>query len=299
MACNDLNSFTISSFGCSFKTNFPISLPLPIRSALISMLLCLIFLLAQSSPVRAQDSLLTYNHPDRPPTMEELLTWKEVFIYEVQYGFLNLATIQTTIVRDTLHRGQQVWWLQTVIKSNPDIPFIRREENEYNTFFVATDSLPYTQVYWRDNMDENEYNEERYFFDYDRQKVYVSERGQPVDTLEITQPANSGHLTFYYSRLFAGTGKEYRYPVYINQEKGYITGQNSSESKRRQYWAFAQPIETYSSNGQVDVNGPFGFTGNYKAWHSADDLRIPVEAHVKVWLGSVKVKIVNYQKVRR
>jgi len=231
--------------------------------------------------------------------MEELLNWKEIFTYNVSFGFLNLATVRTTIVRDTLHRGPQVWWLQTVIKSNPSIPFISSKEKQYNTFFVATDSLPYTLVYWRDNMDEDQYNEERYLFDYERQKVYVSERGEPVDTLDVTEPANSGHLTFYYSRFFAGTGKRYHYPVYINQEKGYITGENSLKSNSRKYQAFSKPIATYASSGQADVDGPFGFTGEYKAWHSADDLRIPVEAHVKVWLGSVKVKIVNYQKVRR
>jgi hypothetical protein len=269
------------------------------QTVIISTLFFGALFIFSSSQIFAQDSLLSYDHPDRPPTMEELMKWDETFTYRVSYGFWNLGTIKTTVVRDTLYKGQQLWWLQTVIKSNPRLPFIKQQENRYNTFFVATDSVPYSQVYWRDDVDENEFNKERYTFDYDRQKVYVSESGQPVDTLEVTEPANSGHLTFYYSRIFAGTGRDYRYPVFINREKGYINGQNSSTSKNRSYKAFSEPIATYSSNGQADLDGPFGFTGEYKAWHSADDLRIPLEAHVKVWLGNVKVKLINYQKVRR
>lgn len=245
------------------------------------------------------DSLLTYEHPDRPPTMAELINWKEVFTYEVKFSFFKLGWIKTEIVRDTTHRGEKAWWLRTVITSNSGIPFVGKEENHYNTFLVETDSLPHTILYWRDNVDEEEFNDERYDFDYENNRVFVWEEDEVVDTMAVTEPSSSGQLVFYYSRLFAGTDNDYRLPVYLEREKGYINGTNSPETGKREYDAFDEPVDTYYSEGDADIDGPFGFRGSYKAWYIADDLRIPAEAHAKVWLGNVKVRLIEYEKVPR
>lgn len=266
----------------------------------IGLFLFVIFLFVGiSSKSYAQDSLLTFEHPEQPPTMEELLKWKEVFTYEVKFSFFKLGQVRTEIVRDTTYQGKKMWWLRTIITSNSGIPFVGKEENHYNTFMVETDSLPYTQLYWRDDIDEEEFSSERYEFDYDNEKVYYSEEGEPVDTLKLTERSSSGQLVFYYSRLFAGTNKDYRLPVYLEQEKGYINGSNTSEIKERKYEAFEEPVDTYYSQGVADIDGPFGFRGEYKAWYIADDLRIPAEAHAKVWLGNVKVRLIDYKKERR
>jgi hypothetical protein len=252
-----------------------------------------------SNESSAQDSLLTFDQPDRPPTMEELLEWKEVFTYKVKFGFFKLGEVKTEIISDTTYQGQKIWWLRTVITSNSGIPFVGDEENHYNTFMVETDSTPYTKLYWRDDIDEEEFEAEVYEFDYKKEKVYFSKMGEPVDTLALTEPSTSGQLIFYYSRLFAGTNKDYRLPVYLEGEKGYINGTNSSEIEERDYDAFDDPVKTYFSEGDADIEGPFGFKGKYKAWYIADDLRVPAEAHAKVWLGNVKVKLIDYKKERR
>ncbi len=249
--------------------------------------------------VNAQDSRLTYEHPDRPPSMDELLKWKEVFTYEVRFSFFKLGEVQTEIVRDTTHLGQKVWWLRTIITSNSSVPFVGKEENHYNTFMVKGDSLPYTTLYWTDNVDERKFDDERYRFDYEGRKVYFFNDGEPADTLELTEPSSSGQLVFYYSRLFAGTNYDYRLPVYLEGEKGFINGKNYRDIEMREYKAFEGPIETFYSEGDADIDGPFGFRGNYKAWYIADDLRIPAEAHAKVWLGNVKVRLIDYKKEQR
>lgn len=261
--------------------------------------LSILLLMGVHIKASAQDSLLTFEHPDRPPTMDELLQWKEVFTYEVRFSFFKLGKVQTTIVTDTTYQGNKMWWLRTIITSNSSIPFVGKEENHYNTFMVETDSLPYTKLYWFDNVEEEQFNEERYQFDYEACKVYYSKKGEPVDTLSLTEPSSSGQLIFYYGRLFAGTDKDYRLPVYLEQEKGYINGRNSSNIEMREYKAFEEPVKTYYSEGNADIEGPFGFRGKYKAWYIADDLRVPAETHAKVWLGNVKVKLIDYKKERR
>ena len=258
-----------------------------------------LWLVTTAGTLRAQDSLLTFEHPDRPPTMQELVEWKEVFTYKVKFGFFKLGEVKTTIIKDTTYKGDKVWWLRTVITSNSGIPFVGKEENHYNTFMVETDSIPYTQLYWRDDIDEDEFEAEVYEFDYEKDKVYFSKMGEPVDTLSLTEPSSSGQLIFYFSRLFAGTDKDYRLPVYLEGEKGYINGTNSMETEERKYDAFEDPVDTFYSEGNADIDGPFGFKGKYKAWYITDDLRVPAEAHAKVWLGNVKVQLIDYKKERR
>lgn len=250
-------------------------------------------------PLAAQQSAITHKHPERPPTMKELLQWKEVFTYEVRYSFFKLGEVKTRIVRDTTYQGDRLWWLQSKIISNPSIPFMGKEVNHYNTFFVATDSLPYTEVYWRDNVDEKEFQAERYDFDYKHHKVYFSRAGEPVDTLQLNGPATSGQLSFYYGRLFAGTKQPFTLPVYLEGKKGSIYVTNTRKTEMREYKAFDEPVKTYYSEGHADIDGPFGFSGDFKSWYMADDLRIPLEAHAKVWLGNVKVRLIDYKKVPR
>lgn len=257
-------------------------------------------ILILSSLCSAQDSLLTYDHLNRPPTMHELMQWEEEFTYKVKYGFFKLGTVKTTVVGDTTYQGDRLWWLQTVIKSNSSIPFVGEEENHYNSLIAETDSLPYTKLYWRDNVDEDEFKAERYSFDYKNKKVYSFQSGAPADTFKVkSKPASSGQLIFYYARLFAGVEQKYKLPVYIEQQEGHIRINSTQKAELREYEAFDHPVKTYYAEGSADFEGPFGFKGDFESWYIADDLRVPAEAHAKVWLGNVKVKLIDYQKKHR
>ncbi|MDZ7756184.1 hypothetical protein [Rhodohalobacter sp.] len=67
-------------------------------------------------------------------------------------------------------------------------------------------------------------NEIEYWFDRDIGKVYYKEEDDTRDTLDLEDPATSGHLIFYFSRLFAGSEEDYKLPVYVTKKKGYIFG---------------------------------------------------------------------------
>ncbi len=232
------------------------------------------------------------------PDIGVLLNANEKFVYNVKYSFFTLGKIYVEILGDSLYRGRKTYHLKTSIESNPSIPFMGREINQYNSLMFVADSTPRTAVFWTDNVDEKIYNETRYVFDRDSGRVYTFEKESARDTLELEEPASSGHMLFYFARIFAGSPQPYRIPIYIDHEKGYLRAENSKKMDTREYEAFAKPIKTYLTTGHADVNGPFGFRGDFKAWFAADPLRIPVEAHVKVWLGNVKVRLIKYERGR-
>lgn len=245
----------------------------------------------------SQDSSLKNELP--PPGIDEILKWHEVFTYEVRYSLFKLGNVKVEVVSDTLYNGQEAWYLRSIITSNPGIPFVGREENWYNSIFTTTDSLPRAHLYWRDNVDEQDYEDLRYEFDQESEKVFVREEGNRLDTLALEPFGGSGHLSFLIGRAYAGTETSLNLPIYVNGEKGYLTITNTKRVEERSYKAFEEPVETYYSEGNTSVEGPFGFKGNFKSWYRTDELRIPLEAHVRVWLGNVRVKLIDYTKELR
>lgn len=255
----------------------------------------ILFVCLPALSARAQDSLINYSDAVQPPVAGELMRWHEVFTYEVRYSMFKLGEIKVELVRDTVYQEKKGWHLQTIIKSSPGIPFVGREENHYNSIFELTDNLPHSLVFWTDNVDEQEFDNSRYQFDYERNKVYMREE-EETDTLDLEEPASSGQLIFIISRLYAGTNETFKIPIFLNLEKGYIEVTNTTEREIREYDAFPEPVETYYSEGSSTIEGPFGFRGDFKSWYLADDLRVPLEAHVRVWLGNVRVKLTDYKK---
>ncbi len=242
------------------------------------------------------DSLIVES--ESAPEMDELLSWHEVFTYEVRYSFFRLGEVKVEVVSDTLYRDQEAWYIRTIITSNPGIPFVGREENHYNSIFTMTDSLPHELAYWTDDLDDNEFENSRYEYDYVAGKVYARD-DEERDTLDIEEPASSGQLIFLISRLFAGSENDFTIPVYLNLEKGYIEVTNTLHTEMREYKAFEKPVKTYYSEGESTIDGPFGFRGSFKSWYLADDLRVPLEAHLRVWLGNVRIKLIEYTKESR
>lgn len=267
--------------------------PIPKRAVLI----CLLFLFSiqgyGQSPAPAPGDTIA------PPITSDILKWHETFTYEVRYSFFKLGQVKVEVVGDTLYDGNQSWYIRTIITSNSGIPFVGKEENWYNSIFVETDSLPQSLLYWRDNVDDKQYDDIRYRFDPEAMKVYAREEDGRQDTLDLEPYGSSGQMSFIISRLFAGTETLVQLPLYISLDKGYLTMTNTRRMEEREYKAFEEPVMTYYSDGQTTIEGPFGFRGTFKAWYLADSLRVPLEAHVKVWLGNVRVKIIDYKKELR
>ena len=254
----------------------------------------LIFCFLVPFHLTAQDQL-TYER-NEPPTMEMMLEAREVFEYEVRYGFFTLGWVDVELLPDTTYNGQKAYHLRTTMRSNNSVFLISESIVNYENLFQYNEKWPYSFVFWRDDIHDEEYDRVRIVFDRDSSKVDFYERQEFQTSLELVEPASGGDIIFYYSRMFAGLEEPYRLPAYIENELGYVEASSSSKTEMRSYEAFDEDIETYKSEGTADINGPFGFRGRFKSWFSTDDLRIPVEAHVKVIFGNVKVKLISYER---
>ncbi len=258
------------------------------RSGAVLIILLLV------SPVGAQ-SVLTFEN-NSPPTMDMLIEAREVFEYEVSYGFFTLGWVDVELLPDTTFNGEKAYHLRTRIRSNSRVPFVGTRIVNYESIFSYNDEYPFSHYFWRDDIHDEEYESVKIVFDREENKVHFYEYGEFDTTLDLVEPASGGDIIFFYSRMFAGIEEPYHLPAFIEGEKGIVTASSSSSTERRSYDAFDEPIETYLSEGTADVDGPFGFRGRFRSWFATDDLRVPVEAHVRVIFGNVKVRLISYER---
>jgi len=244
---------------------------------------------------------LTYEK-DEPPKLQELIDAREVFEFEVRYGFFTLGWVDVELLPDTTYAGEKAYHMRTRIRSNRRVPFVGTRIVNYENLFKIEDEKMYSHEFWRDDIHDEEYDRIRIIFDREEEMVKFFEHGEPKDTLDLVEPASGGDIIFFYSRLFAGTDESYELPLYISDEgedieqHGDIIAHNSDETEMRSYDAFDDDVEAYISEGTTSIDGPFGFSGDFKAWFSTDDLRIPLEAHVKVMFGNVRVRLISYER---
>jgi hypothetical protein len=242
-----------------------------------------------------------HSYPDKSesqPTMEEFFNIKETFRYEVKFSFFKLGWVEVELLSDTTYDGSTKKHMITKITSNSRLPLVGTELDIYHSiFFVNDDGIPVTSTFWKDNIDEDEYKEIVYNFDRELNQVTYKEEDNTRDTLDLVEPATAGQVIFYFSRLFAGSDIDSQLPVFVTKKLGYINMKNSSEIEMRNYAPFDGEVRTFLSEGSTEnIDGPFNFSGNFRAWYLADDLRVPLEARVRILFGNAIVRLIEYKR---
>ncbi|MDX1638816.1 MAG: DUF3108 domain-containing protein [Balneolaceae bacterium] len=232
-----------------------------------------------------------------PPAVDQLIHANEYLKFKVTYSFFKIAWVEIEAIGDTLVDGEKLFHIRSTIRSNSAVPLIGTEIDEYNSiFYVNGQNLPVTRAYWKHDIDEGDYREYDYYFDRNSGQVRFRENATS-DTLRLEEPATSGHLILLWARLFAGTDKTYRMNVYTAKEKGTLVSQNFTGKEKKKVAAFDnREVDTYYSRGSALVAGPFGFSGDFEIWFMDNELRVPVEARLKVFLGHVKAHLIEYRR---
>ncbi len=253
----------------------------------------LLVLIAAAAEMAATRSGSTSN-----PDIRQLIDANERLTYEVRYGFLRLGDVHVYLKRDTVHRDTPAVHMVTEMVSNRRIPLVGHREVHYHNFMAINDSIPFGLRFWQNSIHNNQM--ERYLFDFDYEAgvVYSFEDGEPLDTLDLDQPSDGGPAVMYYSRLFAGTDQTRHYPIFIDNEQSEIQMNFSSETVSYSSPAFPdERIRAYIMDGYAGFDGPFGFSGNFAGFFKDDEMRIPLEARVSIWVGSVRVRLTEYERL--
>lgn len=229
--------------------------------------------------------------------LKRLVGLKERLTYEAYYGFMKLGEAVVEQYQDTVYKGQRRRLLRTVVSSNPKLLFVGYKEEHFHSIVAHNDTTIYDLYYWKDDVDDKKLKIERFEFDYRNGRVIAwKEKGTP-DTLSLKGPAISGPAVIYHTRMLGGTGKSTRIPIFINQKQYYISMQDHRRVETVENTTFGRTTEqAWFVDGDAAFDGPFGFSGKFKGWVLKDrHENVPLEGHVKVWIGSIKVKLTKYE----
>jgi hypothetical protein len=255
-------------------------------------LLCLTVLLGLFSITAGRVLLMQAEH--EPPDLEQLFGEKESFHFEVRYSFFTLGDMYVSS-RDTTIDGRDFLHLEAIIESNSGIPLMGSKKYSYNSILSRNDSTAYGHHFWVDKLHRDAFKDIEYVFDYENDKVYSSIVEEGIrDTLELVGPADGGMSMFFNGRNFAGTESQQRHPIYIDNKLEYITITNTLERDKVDSEVLGDDTDVFISYGEADINGPFGFSGDFVSRFATGPRRIPLEARAKVWIGNVSVRLKDY-----
>lgn len=268
-------------------------IPVQLRSlGFKTVLLCLTVLLVLFSISAGRALLMQPEH--EPPDLEQLFGEKESFHFEVRYSFFTLGDMYVSS-SDTTIDGRDFIHLEAVIESNSGNPFVGNKKYSYNSILSRNGSIAYGNHFWVDKLHRDAFKDIEYIFDYENEKVYSSIVEESIrDTLELVGPADGGMSLFFNGRSYAGTESQQRYPIYIDNGLEYITITNTLERDKVDSDVLGDDTEVFISYGAADIDGPFGFSGDFVSRFAAGPRRIPLEAKAKVWIGNVSVSLKDY-----
>jgi len=262
------------------------------------LILLLFYLVVCLNTVSAQQ--INYNQlkigEESPPSIEKLMGIREELRYKIKYGFFTVGWVDVFIAQDSVIDGRRAWLLKSRVTSNSSIPFVEQDTAMFNSWMVQNDSIFYSDEFWYDDVNDNKFRQDVYKFDREKNLVYQYHLEQPDDSLKLYEPASSGHIMFFFTRLFAGTNKHLEAPIYVDRGLGKIIMDFTTRIEKKKIEAFETQVNAYYSEGTSTITGPFGLSGNFKAWFATDEYRIPLETHLKVFLGNVKVKLIEYKR---
>lgn len=237
------------------------------------------------------------------PSNEMLMNIREEFYYEVMYGPFRLGFVDIIGFKDTTYYGKEALYYAVIMWSNPNFFLIGHKEEHFFTILTRNDESLYGLRFWSDDIDSDVPDEYNYESDSLYKTLFVRVVDHEMDeirhdTVEIDAPWLLGSDIFQFSRHFAGLDTTLMRPLYVSETLDTVALNFKSSISPRYYSAFPDSINTFYLDGQAPFKGPFGFSGSFRAWFATDSTRIPLEAHVDVWIGHVKVRLIKYTRTK-
>jgi hypothetical protein len=226
------------------------------------------------------------------------LPWKlgEELTYKVKWAFIRLGTLRLHICDTLSISNQKVYHIKCYIDSNPTLFFVNYH-TVAETFFTKNFEVHYFS-----------YIEEDEGITYKAE--YTLDRLQGLVSIQLTDTTNAdntigkvipfsgnvqdGTSLIYYARAHAGETETHTVPYLADESQDVVSIDFQGKGDLVKVGAFQNKLPTYYLEGMVYNKGIAGLSGDFKGWFSADDRRLPLIAKMKVFIGSVSLKLEKY-----
>jgi len=220
----------------------------------------------------------------------------EELVYNVRYGFIDLGQVRIRTIRTDRGGGTVVYEAKGLIDSYK-VPFV----DLHAIYESRIDSGGFSRDFVGRQKDDGRWDVARYTFDYPGKRVLIATGVNDTvvgkrDTLPITTPFQDGLSLFFFARTRLFSGAKVSVPTLIKEQKVSTTIDFKDEHGSVDLDAADYPVDVVRFDGNMDFVGIYGLTGAFEGWFSNDDARVPIQAKMKVLIGSVTVELMKWTR---
>jgi hypothetical protein len=149
--------------------------------------------------------------------------------------------------------------------------------------------------------ENGEWDFSRYNFDYPDKRVLIEVGTHDSvvakrDTLALETAYHDGLSLFFYARAKLFSGLKVNVPTVIKEQKVSTYIDFKGERTSVDLDAVDYPVDVVRFDGNMEFVGIFGLTGGFEGWFSNDEARIPIQAKMKVLIGSVTMELMKWTR---
>lgn len=233
-----------------------------------------------------------YTQPQDNFLLEKNFSAGEELTYEVSYSFIKIGQIKIKIheVNDKSLRAS------ADIESYPGLPFKGLKEKIEST--ISTDG--YSQKFKALHLGYDPPRFTEHLFDYKNDSVKV--RKGIITPYKITTDSSrkidsklqDGLSLLYYARLNSGNVSSDTIDCFINEKIVNTMIEFTDDVELVEIMKVEYPIDCVELSGYSDFVGLYGLTGDFYGWFSNDSYSIPIVARLNVFIGSVKIELIEW-----
>jgi hypothetical protein len=247
-----------------------------ITKASLAFIVMLIFLLLGAAPSQAAFKPIT----------------GECLNYNVSWAGIHIGKVQIRVIGAEMDNGKVIYHLRQDMQSNPLLFFVNLKS--CHDTWIDENFLP-QKFMIRYNDDSTTYRAE-YTFDYADSLLDVNIERRGLD---------STHKLQLPDKIYDGLGLIFFVRSKAQPDSRDTVWSISEENMGRVVYKFDNKIELISMSAQdekqpaLHMSGRFlfkgiaGLSGGYEGWFSADERRIPLRAKLKIFLGSIRLELVE------
>lgn len=220
----------------------------------------------------------------------------EELTYEVSFLGLSIGEVKINTIGPELMNSKETYHLRASLRTYDNIPFLKAN--------VVYDS-------WVDKSLNCSYKlEARIAHDKTKKELFVTTMNYPLvgfikyinkkiteeRSIRVTGKVCEGLTMVFLMRKFSNSNKSIIVPTIMGYDTSTSKLTFNSKKAFIENDAVNMKTEAYTVAGKGNWTGVYGVTGDFKAWISADEARVPLKAQVKLYLGMVNIELKHWKR---
>lgn len=230
---------------------------------------------------------------------DKIMEVGEELYYKVYYGFLTLGEVKVRI--SDYDKKNSIYTAIASMKSYEGIPFVNIDYIFESTIYKVKDSI-YSKKFFSTEFKEGNLTHLEYIFDYNGGVIKCKkDHNWNVDfekevKNDQKKKYQDGLSMFYHARINSLVNRNYIVPVFVNEEESTISYSFNMNKDVISLDISDYDISAIKIMGKIHFVGVYGLTGEFMAWLSDDEYRIPLKAKFGVTIGNITLELVRYQR---